>query len=461
MTRIYFIFGNQSLEIEETTKELIHKLLPEADRENSVFHYDVGDFVSAEQSKTKKLLGDFQSTCETVSFFSPKIVVHLQNLQKIATRKSPTESIKKSLQEINLVKIPIENDTVWFDGDTLSERLDTHHHITGEQIVQQIVHYGKKSFYLELDPAWRNRMIYRQKGKNQEVIEIGEYLESRLKAKISFAPLEEGMPSNDTNTGTLLPVLKAYLENPPEQVEFIYTAHIRNTRELNKEIYGLLNKHAKEIRTTVAYDDFRPHSWVIERARKRNLVLDQTTADLLIEIAGTEFSVLDMELRKLEILLPPDTQITPEYLLKSTSHSKRFNIFRVANFLVQRDLKNTLECLELILKDHPSDSVNVFGLIAAQFRRLLKISWMQETGIAEKTIVERLKINQWVAKQAIKHSRSFTVRELENIVVHLAKSDLQIKYYAKDALAILENICFLVCQGAFKQKKHIDRHWLP
>ena len=178
-------------------------------------------------------------------------------------------------------------------------------------------------------------------------------------------------------------------------------------------------------------------------------------------MAGTEFSVLNMELEKLSILFPPNSKISTEDLLSNTSHSKRFNIFRITNYLVQKNLKSTLESLELILKFHPADSVSVFGLISTHFRRLLKIAWMQEKGDIEKNIILNLKINQWVAKQTIKHTRNFTLKELENIVVFLSKSDLQIKYNVKDALIILENICFQICQGGFVDNQYISRQWVP
>ncbi len=105
--------------------------------------------------------------------------------------------------------------------------------------------------------------------------------------------------------------------------------------------------------------------------------------------------------------------------------------------------------------------MNIFPIIVSQFRKILKISWMTNQGMPEKAIIDHLKLNPWIGKQLIKNTENFTQRELENLVVYLAKSDLILKYSAKEASTLLENICFLICQSKFRQIESIKSHWLP
>jgi DNA polymerase III delta subunit len=448
--QVYFIYGNQPLELKEMVSELTGGLLPKSDLQHAVFSFDVADFIAHEREKAKSQFQDFQNTCQTVSFFSAEIVVQLRNLQKIPTRKSPVDGIRNSLKEISLVKREIDGAEVWFDADSLVERTETRHHITGAQIVEEIVSCGGGVFFLGLESRWRERLVYRQTGKGSDAIELKLFLSDRIKEKLVFELPENVTPVQDAPVSGIVPVLKSYIEKPPSNVTLIFTADIRNTREINAEIYKALQKNAKELKGTV-----------VQRAAKKQIKMDSESADLLIEISGTDFSALDKELDKLSLLFPPGTAVQPDSLMKSASHSKRFTIFRIGDFLVQKNLSKALESLEVILKDHPGESIAVFGLIASQFRRLLKISWLQEQGVAEKSIISQLKINPWVAKQAIKHTRRYSRLELENIVVHLAKTDLQIKFFAKDALTILENICFQICRGLFADKMYIERQWVP
>ncbi len=86
---------------------------------------------------------------------------------------------------------------------------------------------------------------------------------------------------------------------------------------------------------------------------------------------------------------------------------------------------------------------------------------MLHQAIPEQRVVEQLGINQWIAKQLIKQTTNFTTRELENLVIFLSKCDVQLKYSSKDALTLLENICFLICRGELRHHKGIKKHWLP
>lgn len=455
MSSVYLIYGNQPLEIAERSKAIIDTIVPQEEQENAVFHFDAGDFFNNDQGKTQQLLADFQNTCETVSFFSSQILIHLKNLQKIPNRKSPTERIEKALKEIHLIQLQGE----WFDAATTPNRGEPT--ISMQKIVRQVLFYGGKTFFLDLDPEWEERIIYRQMARKQEGMELTEFLKWKIKGDIHFRPPHGGDPVKSTDGGKLVNLLKEYVASPPEQVSFVFSANIKKTAELNKEIYTNIKKSGKEIKTTIAYDDFRPTQWIVNRAKEKNLFFDKTMADLLIEIAGADFSILDMELSKLALLSEKNQRITPELLINSVSHSKRFSIFRVANFLIQRDLKGTLESLEQLVGEKSSDAIGIFSLIAAQFRRALKASWLLDSGIPEKEVATKLRMNPWLAQQLIKNTKQFSTVELENIVVHLAKLDLQTKYSAKDAQAILQNVCFQICEGSLRKKQHIDRYWVP
>ncbi len=458
---LYFIFGNQSFELKAEVKKIVNELLTSEEQEHSLFRYSANDFFGQDRKRAAQILSDFRSTCETISFFASKTVIVLQDVQAIPSQKSPIDTLETKLKEINLVKLSGELKDEWVDADSLTEQLETHHHITGNQIVREIECYPQKTFYLNLIPEFHNRLIYRKKGKGQDALEIAEFLKSKIKGKLLFNRPTSESPISQTDHAEPIAVIKHCVESVPSHVVLITTANIKNLKEVNKEIGELLQKNAISIKKTISYDNFRPISWVIGQVKNKQLVINTPTADLLIEVAGTDFNILDMELDKLSILLPAGTEVTPKVLMKSITQSRRYTIFRAAEFLLKRDLRNALECVEQVVGENISDAIGLFSLIVSQFRRILRISWLMEAGFVEKTIVDKLKLNPWAARQSIKATGNFTIQELENIVVYLAKLDLQIKYAARDVLVILENICFQICQGALVSKKPLSRSWTP
>ncbi len=461
MKHVYFIYGNQPLEIEEEVQSLVASLLPENAQMEAFYTFDTDDFFSKDQNQNRKLLSELNSTCNTVSFFSPIILVHIRNIQNLSSKKKTAQHLSKELEKIILVKKDKTNELNWHDADTLTESHTSHFRITGKQVVKSISKQIDNSYTIVLDESWGDRKVIQNKGNESQAVTIQDFLKQKLQKELRFVGHQSDEQQQAAVSNDFRSILMQLLDNPPIQVELVISANIKNTREVNKEIYSLLKKKSKEIKKTVSYDDFRPINWIIDRAGAKGLIMDRVAADFLIEIAGTDFSILDMELEKLSLGKSSEKAVQPEELVKSVSHSKKFTIFRISDFLAEKDLKNSLECLKILLDEQSSDHVSIFALISAQFRRLLKISWLVNQGYSEKIVIEQMKLNPWIAKQLIQKTKNYSLSELENIVVHLSRCDLQLKYSSKQVLSKLENICYLICQNGFRKNVQIERHWLP
>lgn len=462
MKHITFIYGNQPFEIEEEVQRQLQSLLPDVNHDEAVFTFDIEDFFSKDQNQNRNLLDNLKNRCETVSFFSPVILIHLRNLQSLTAPKKTKDPLGDSLQNIVLVKQEDNSNFDWIDADTLTEPPHTQLRLTGKQLVTHSAKMDDGSISIVLSDSWKNRKVAIKRGDSYDTVSIKAFLRQKLDANLTFSEdSADHHRSGGAGTDDLFSLLRQYLISPPPGVKIVLTANIKNTREIQSEIFAIIKKNANVIRKTVAYDDFRPVQWVINRAGKKNITLNQESAELLIEFSGTDFAVLDMELEKLSILNQQSATVTPERLLKSVSQSKHFSIFRISDFMLRKDLKGALESINTFLMTQSSDLIGVFALIAAQFRRALKIAWMIQQDIAEKHIIEALGLNQWIAKQLIQHVGNFSTHELENIIVYLAKCDLQLKYSAKESKSIIENICFLICANEFQSRQVIKRHWVP
>jgi len=461
----FLIYGNQTMDLDERVQNLLLRLQNKEKDPPEIFHFNIEDFIERNLEKVNQTLTNFKNSCESVSFFSSKTIVVLKNLQSIPKKKSPLSTLEQSLSNIHFTHVIEEEHSRWIDMDSISIQNNNHHRITGKQIVQKIIHYGGKTYYLEILPDWKNRMVYRKRGKEDVAIEISELLKEKLKLNLLFTKPDQIPLQHAASGSKIIETLCEYIQTPPDQVTLIFTANIRNTKELENQIFSLLQKNAEVTKATVAYDDFRPIAWVIQKAQQKGIYFDRDTADLLIEIAGSEFYLLETELEKLSLYLQKDQQglqeVTPEILFESISHSKRFGVFKISEFLTQKKLKESLQSLRDVLGESVSDAASVFGAITLQFRRLLRTAWMLEAGLDEKSIATKLKINPWFVKQFLPHMRHFTLQELENTLVFLSENDLTTKFSAKDSLALFENFCFLVCAHNFQSKRSLTLHWVP
>ena len=137
-------------------------------------------------------------------------------------------------------------------------------------------------------------------------------------------------------------------------------------------------------------------------------------------------------------------------MLEHVRGAKSFSIFRITQSLSQKDLVKALETLDQILLENPSGYVGLFVLVSRQFRTLLRIHYFQQQNLPPQTILSKLKLHPFLGKRLVAQARFFTLDELEQIVIHMADLDLQIKYNAKVARSLLQNLFQQICTGQFK-----------
>ena len=447
MNQVCLIWGNQEFDLSERFEKLKTEAMGPNPPGEAIYSFEVGEII---QDQTGQKLSELIQAVETVSFFSPEVMVHLKGVQALKAKKQATDGLERELAAINLVKGEMEGQEVWWDQDSLSVNQASHRHMTAIRIVEEMHGLGQGRFYLKLHPAWVGRQVWRKKEKDFEGLVIEDFLISRLKAKIQFQRPAELNPSPPNGGGKLLEVLLEWIEDPPQGVYLVLQAEVKKLAELSNKLQRAIKQKGKEYKGEVSYDDYRPTGWVVQRAKLMGFSIDPMAAALLIEMAGSELSVLAQELEKLSLHIKAGQSIGEGEILQWASPSSRFSIFLVSEHLSKRNLSHSLKSIEQIIREKIIEPTGLFALVSGQFRRLLKISWMLQDGKSPKDISQALKLHPWIAEKITATARGFSTKELEKLLVYMAEQDLKIKGSPRDALAIFENLAFLVCRGAFR-----------
>lgn len=260
---------------------------------------------------------------------------------------------------------------------------------------------------------------------------------------------EEALNANLPASQRLYYLLLKYLATPPEYCAFILTAVASREQDLSAPLLKTIKTNGK-IQKFVAYDDDKPVAWLIERGRQKQLQISAGVAQLLLDLVGNELGTLDQELEKLSLLYPPLHALKEEELLEHVRGSKYFSIFRITQSLSHKDLVASLETLNQILLESSSKHVGLFVLISQQFIKLLKIHYLQQQNMGRDAILSQLKIHPFLGKRLIAQAQLFTLEELESIVCALADLDLTLKYNAKKAQSLFQNLFQKICTNQFR-----------
>ncbi len=262
--------------------------------------------------------------------------------------------------------------------------------------------------------------------------------------KVDASTLKSGASANMK----LYHFLLKYLTQPPDYCFFVLTAFGAREQDISSPLLKTIKSQGK-LQKFVTYDDDKPIAWIVARAQQKQLSFSPTLAQLLLDLAGNDLRNLDQELEKLSLLYPNQQSINEEDLLEHVQSNKYYSIFRITQSLSNKDLVSALETLDQVMLESSTGHVGLFVLIAQQFTKLLNIHYFQQQKLDNKTILAQLKLHPFLGKRLIAQAQSFTLPELEKIVMSMAGLDLKLKFNAKDARGFFQNFFQQICTGYF------------
>ncbi len=243
-------------------------------------------------------------------------------------------------------------------------------------------------------------------------------------------------------------LLLNYLTHPPDYCSFILTAIATRDQDISTPLLKAIKIQGR-VQKFVAYDDDKPLAWIIERGKQKHIQITPSVAQLLLDLVGNDLTILDQELEKLSLLEPERRALREEELLEHVRGAKYFSIFRITQALSQKDLVAALETLDQIMLESASGHIGLFVLVYQQFIKLLSVHYLQEQNCNPQAIVSKLKLHPFLGKRLIAQAQIFTLSELEQILIKMAELDLEIKFNARQAQSLFQNLFQEICTGHY------------
>ncbi|MER3429734.1 MAG: DNA polymerase III subunit delta [Blastocatellia bacterium] len=228
--------------------------------------------------------------------------------------------------------------------------------------------------------------------------------------------------AGDTLKESWLEGLERYLSDPsPETVLIFLADELNGTRKTTK----LLKEKAAAVEFSILSEaDLLER--LVSAAADAGAAISQTAARHLIELTGPDFRRLSGELEKLITAAIPEKTITHELIDEFVPNRREISSFKLTEHLLSGNRRLALRTLKKILDDG-AEPVALIGLISYNYRRLVMLKEMIESGWRPAEAAKSLKLrysdqNAFIAS-ARRYGRDFLRRAIERI----AEVDLAIK----------------------------------
>ena len=215
--------------------------------------------------------------------------------------------------------------------------------------------------------------------------------------------------------------LTKYLENQFEDVYIIFI--VREPKvDSRKKITKYISKISK-VYDCNKIESYQLSNYISNYIRDKGYGISSKSVELIISKVGYELSNIIKELDKLFIYKGNDTKITEKDIEDVITNNLEKNIFELTNAIVNKE-KGKVNSIYNDLIKSGEDPIKLIVTLSNQFRLIMQVKIMRNSGYSEKEIVSILKEHPYRISLSMKSI--FNVDDIKNILLKLSNLDYDI-----------------------------------
>ncbi len=216
--------------------------------------------------------------------------------------------------------------------------------------------------------------------------------------------------------------LVTYAENP-QPTTVLVVCYKYKKLDARKKLSKTIKQNGVLFESKKLYENQVP-DWIRRVMGGKGYTISPKAAQMLTEFLGNDLSKVNNELEKLQLIVKPGEQITPQIIEENIGISKDFNNFELQNAIGAKDVKKAFGIVQYFAqnpKNHPI--VMTIALLYSFFSKLLKYHSLTDTSQAPKV----LGVSPYFIKDYQMAARNFPMKKVSKIVSAIREIDMKSK----------------------------------
>ena len=287
---------------------------------------------------------------------------------------------------------------------------------------------GEEAYYIDAisDYIEKNVLAEEEKGFNQMVlygrdVTIDEIV-SNAKRYPMMAEKQVVIVKEAQDLSRTIENLVSYVDNlqPTTVLVFCYKY---KTLDKRKKLSKAMNKVGVVFESKKLYENQVP-DWIKRVLAGRGYTITPKASQMLVEFLGNDLGKVNNELEKLQLILKPGEQITPQLIEENIGISKDFNNFELQNAIGSRDIKKAFAIVQYFSQNPKNNPlVMTVALLYSFFSKLLKYHALSNKGDAAKV----LGVSPYFIKDYQLAARNFPMKKVSAIISSIREIDMKSK----------------------------------
>lgn len=287
---------------------------------------------------------------------------------------------------------------------------------------------GEEAYYIDAISDFIEKTILteEEKGFNQMVlygrdVSIDEVV-SNAKRYPMMAEKQVVIVKEAQDLSRTIENLVSYVENP-QTTTVLVICYKYKTLDKRKKLSKAIIKHGVLFESKKLYENQVP-DWIRRVMSGKGYAITPKAAQMLVEFLGNDLGKVNNELEKLQLIIKPGEEITPQLIEENIGISKDFNNFELQNAIGSRDIKKAYAIVQYFAqnpKNHPL--VITIALLYSFFSKLLKYHALANKSEA----ASALGINPFFIKDYQKAASNYPMKKVSGIIASIREIDMKSK----------------------------------
>ena len=222
-----------------------------------------------------------------------------------------------------------------------------------------------------------------------------------------------------------------YAKNPQPSTILVLNYKYK-TVDKRKAVYKTIKKSGVVFESKKLYEN-QVADWIRRILAPKSYTITPKAAQMLVEFLGNDLSKINNELEKLQIILPKDSQITPEHIEENIGISKDYNNFELRKAIGARDILKAQRIVKYFA-ENPKDNpmVVTVSLLFSFFSQLLQIHGLSDRN--PRTIASMIKINPYFVNEYLVAVKHYPMKKVSANISILREFDVKSKGVGANAV---------------------------
>lgn len=289
--------------------------------------------------------------------------------------------------------------------------------LTGEEpyFIDKISDYIEENVLREDEKGFNQMVLY---GRDVSIDDIvGNAKRFPMMAEKQVIIVKEAQDLSRT-----IEQLADYAENPQPSTVLVFNYKYKKL-DKRKKLHKAIAKNGVIYENKRLYEN-QVVDWIQKEMNSRGYQIAPKAAQMLLEFLGNQLDKIDNELRKLQLIAPKGTVITPELIEENIGISKDFNVFELRKAIGMKDSLKAHRIINYFSqneKDHPM--VMTVGMLFGYFSQLQQYHAL--TDQSKSNVAKVLKINPFFVSDYVTAARNYNMKKVSSIISFLREADVK------------------------------------